>query len=294
MDLDLSDLALRSARLTWIPANDHNSPITQFLVQFEEDIWEPGSWQNLSSYPGDLNSVVLQLSPFINYQFRVIAINAVGQSVPSRPSPRFKTSGAAPDNIPSGLRGWGTKKNNMEISWEPLSNLERNGPNLRYIVWWRTQGAVEGWSNVTTAGAKHTVHDTDTYVPYDIKVQAHNDFGHGPESNVVTGYSGEDKPVDPPTDLRVSKVDSTSVNIHWTPVDPTSILGEFKEYRLYYWREASLLKGLRVSQQPKTKGFYSTAQRPSGVLGELVPYSLYSMHLVVANHGYEGLSLIHI
>ncbi|KAG7273377.1 hypothetical protein CRUP_026368 [Coryphaenoides rupestris] len=106
------------ARLTWIPGNDHNSPITQFQVQFEEDNWEPGTWQNLSSYPGDLNSVVLQLSPFINYHFRVIAINAVGQSVPSRPSPRFKTSGAAPDNIPSGLRGWGTKKNNMEISWE--------------------------------------------------------------------------------------------------------------------------------------------------------------------------------
>ncbi|KAG7273376.1 hypothetical protein CRUP_026367, partial [Coryphaenoides rupestris] len=174
----------------------------------------------------------------------------------------------------------------MEISWEPLSNLERNGPNLRYSVWWRRQGAGEGWSNVTTAGAKHTVHDTDTYVPYDIKVQARNDFGHGPESNVVTGYSGEDKPVDPPIDLRVSKVDSTSANIHWTPVDPTSILGEFKDCTT--GAEASLLKVLRVSQEQRTKGFYSTAQRPSGVLGDLVPYSLYRMHLVVANHAYEG------
>ena len=66
----------------------------EFLVQFEEDRWEPGRWQNLSTYPGDLNSVILQLAPFINYQFRVIAINTVGQSQPSRPSPRYQTSGA--------------------------------------------------------------------------------------------------------------------------------------------------------------------------------------------------------
>lgn len=66
----------------------------EFLVQFEENHWEPGRWQDLSTYPGDLNSVILQLVPFVNYQFRVIAINSVGQSLPSRPSPRYKTSGA--------------------------------------------------------------------------------------------------------------------------------------------------------------------------------------------------------
>lgn len=67
---------------------------TDFLVQFEEDKWEPGKWQNLSIYDGNLNSVNLQLSPFVNYQFRVIAINAVGQSQPSHPSARYQTSGA--------------------------------------------------------------------------------------------------------------------------------------------------------------------------------------------------------
>lgn len=66
----------------------------EFLVQFEEDQWEPGRWQDMASYPGDLNSVILQLAPFVNYQFRVIAINAVGQSEPSRSSPIYKTSGA--------------------------------------------------------------------------------------------------------------------------------------------------------------------------------------------------------
>ncbi|XP_029359085.1 neurofascin homolog (chicken) a isoform X6 [Echeneis naucrates] len=288
IDLDLSDPAARSVRLTWIPGNDHRSPITEFLVQFEENRWEPGRWQNLSTYPGDLNSVVLQLAPFVNYQFRVIAINSVGQSQPSRPSLRYKTSGAAPDAIPKGLRGWGSKKDNMEITWEPLLDLERNGPNLHYNVFWRQKDTGEEWSNVTTLESKHIVSNTDTYVPYEIKIQARNDFGSGPESNVVNGFSGEDNPTDAPTELRVSKVNRTKVNVHWKSVDPSSVQGEFKEYRLYYWRESSLVPGLVVSKEKKTKGFYSTLAEPSGILSDLVPYSEYKMLMVVANSRFEG------
>uniref|UniRef100_A0A7N8XR74 Neural cell adhesion molecule L1 n=1 Tax=Mastacembelus armatus TaxID=205130 RepID=A0A7N8XR74_9TELE len=294
MDLDLSDPAARSVRLTWIPGNDNRSPITGrtlFIYLYShpcEDHWEPGRWQNLSTYPGHLNSVILQLAPFVNYQFRVIAINSVGQSPPSRPSPRYKTSGAAPDAIPRDLRGWGSKKDNMEITWEPLLDLERNGPNLHYNVWWRRKDVEEDWSNVTTVGSKHVVYNTEIYVPYEIKIQARNEFGTGPESNMVIGYSGEDKPTEAPTDLRVSKVNSTKVNIHWKPVDPNSVQGEFKEYRLYYWRDSSLVTNLMVSKQKKTKGFYSTMSEPSGILTDLVPYSKYKMFMVVANSHFEG------
>ncbi|XP_036806004.1 neurofascin isoform X19 [Oncorhynchus mykiss] len=288
MDLELSDPEERNVRLTWIPGDDHNSPVTLFVVQFEEDRWESGKWQNLSSYPGDFNSVILELSPFVNYQFRVIAVNSVGQSRPSLPSQRYQTSGAPPDTIPRGLKGWGTKKNNMEISWEPLLDTERNGPNLHYSVWWRRKDTGEEWSNVTTVGAKHIVHDTETYVPYEIKLQAVNDFGLGGESNIIIGYSGEDKPTAPPTDLRVSKIDSTKVNVHWTPVDPSTVLGEFKEYRVYYWREGSMVKGLRVNKEKKTKGFYSTVAQPTGILTDLQPYSHYRIYMVVANNRYEG------
>ncbi|XP_024915650.1 neurofascin homolog (chicken) a isoform X9 [Cynoglossus semilaevis] len=288
MDLDLSDLLARSVRLTWIPGNDHRSSIKEFLVQFEEDRWEPGRWQNLSTYPGDLNSVILQLAPFVNYQFRVIAINSVGQSQPSRPSPRYRTSGAAPDAIPKDLRGWGSMKDNMEITWEPLLDLERNGPDLQYDVWWRRKDTGEEWNNVTTEGTKHVVHPTNTYVPYEVKIRARNEFGPGPESNLVIGYSGEDKPTDAPTDLRVSKVESTKVNIHWKSVDPDSVLGEFKEYRLYYWRESSMVPGLVVDKEKKTRGFYSTTSEPSAVLTDLVPYSKYKMFMVVANNRFES------
>uniref|UniRef100_A0A8C1HVY2 Neural cell adhesion molecule L1 n=1 Tax=Cyprinus carpio carpio TaxID=630221 RepID=A0A8C1HVY2_CYPCA len=287
-DLELSDPSARSVRLTWVPGNENNSPVTHFLVQFEEDRWEPGKWQNLSIFNGNLNSVNLQLSPFVNYQFRVIAINAVGQSQPSLPSARYQTSGAPPDVVPSGLKGWGSKKNNMEITWQALKSTERNGLNLRYMVSWRRKDTEEEWNNTTTTRTKHIIHNTDTYVPYEIKIKAINDFGHSPESNIVIGYSGEDKPSTAPTELRVSKINSTKVNLNWVPVDPSTVNGEFKEYKLYYWREASLIKGLKVNKTKLHKGFFTTAEQPSGILTELFPYSKYKMYMVVANREYEG------
>ncbi|XP_062843146.1 neurofascin homolog (chicken) a isoform X13 [Trichomycterus rosablanca] len=287
-DLELSDLSARSVRLTWVPGNENNSPVTEFLVQYEENRWKPGEWQNLSSYAGDQNSVSLSLSPFINYQFRVIAINSVGQSQPSPPSARYQTSGAPPFIFPNGLKGWGTKKTNMEITWKPLLDTERNGPELRYVVSWRRKDSQEEWNSVTTTSTKHEVSNTETYVPYEIKIQAVNDFGPGPQSNIVIGYSGEDRPSEAPDDLRVSKINSSKVNVHWIPVNPSSVNGEFKEYKLYYWRESSLANGIKVNKEKQTKSFFSDVAQNTGLLTDLVPYSKYKMYMVVANNKYEG------
>lgn len=75
---------------------------------------------------------------------------------------------------------------------QPLLDLEKNGPNLHYSVWWRRKDSDGEWNNVTTTGTKHVVRNTETYVPYEIKIQARNELGAGPESNLVIGYSGED------------------------------------------------------------------------------------------------------
>lgn len=118
-DLELSDPHERSVRLSWVPGNSHHNPITgercpgksvssifptfsitytcavaDNLVQYDDDDWLPGKWKNLSLYPGNLNSVILHLLPFTYYEFRVIAINEIGTSRPSRPSSRFQSSGA--------------------------------------------------------------------------------------------------------------------------------------------------------------------------------------------------------
>ncbi|XP_075631931.1 neurofascin isoform X23 [Balearica regulorum gibbericeps] len=191
-DLELTDLAERSVRLTWIPGDDNNSPITDYIVQFEEDRFQPGTWHNHSRYPGSVNSAVLSLSPYVNYQFRVIAVNDVGSSLPSVPSERYQTNGARPEINPTGVQGAGTQKNNMEITWTPLNATQAYGPNLRYIVRWRRRDPRGSWYNETVKTPRHVVWNTPVYVPYEIKVQAENDFGRAPEPDTVIGYSGED------------------------------------------------------------------------------------------------------
>ncbi|OPJ66016.1 neurofascin isoform B [Patagioenas fasciata monilis] len=223
-DLELTDLAERSVRLTWIPGDDNNSPITDYIVQFEEDRFQPGMWHNHSRYPGSVNSAVLSLSPYVNYQFRVIAVNDVGSSLPSAPSERYQTNGARPEINPTGVQGAGTQKNNMEITWTPLNATQAYGPNLRYIVRWRRRDIRGSWYNETVKTARHVVWNTPIYVPYEIKVQAENDFGRAPEPDTFIGYSGEDLPSSPRY-LRIRQPNLESINLEWDhPEHPNGVL----------------------------------------------------------------------
>ncbi|XP_051494725.1 neurofascin isoform X12 [Apus apus] len=223
-DLELSDLAERSVRLTWIPGDDNNSPITDYIVQFEEDRLQPGMWHNHSRYPGNVNSAVLSLSPYVNYQFRVIAVNDVGSSLPSVPSERYQTNGARPEINPTGVQGAGTQKNNMEITWTPLNATQAYGPNLRYIVRWRRRDPRGSWYNETVKAPRHVVWNTPIYVPYEIKVQAENDFGRAPEPETYIGYSGEDLPSSPRY-LRIRQPNLETINLEWDhPEHPNGVL----------------------------------------------------------------------
>ncbi|XP_045697340.1 neurofascin isoform X12 [Phyllostomus hastatus] len=285
-DLELTDLAERSVRLTWIPGDDNNSPITDYVVQFEEDQFQPGVWHDHSKFPGSVNSAVLQLSPYVNYQFRVIAVNEVGSSHPSLPSERYRTSGAPPESNPGDVKGEGTRKNNMEITWTPMNATSAFGPNLRYIVKWRRRETRESWNNVTVWGSRYVVGPTPVYVPYEIRVQAENDFGKGPEPETVIGYSGEDYPRAAPTDVKVRVLNSTAISLQWNRVYSDTVQGQLREYRAYYWRESSLLKSLWVSQKRQQAGF--PGDRLRGVVSRLFPYSNYKLEMVVVNGRGDG------
>ncbi|XP_075191789.1 neurofascin isoform X11 [Anomaloglossus baeobatrachus] len=231
MDLELTDLAERSVRLTWTPGDDNNSPITGFNIQFEEDRYQPRTWYNLVSVPGNVNSALLRLSPYVNYQFRVLAVNDLGSSMPSPSSERYQTNGAPPEVNPSDVRGAGTRKDNMEITWTPLNATQAYGPNLRYNVKWRQRHTGEPWSNVTVWTNKHVVWNTPVFTPYEIRVQAENEFGRSPEPNTVIGYSGEDLPSQP-KNVRFSEPNRETIFLDWSP--PEHPNGNLTGYSVRY------------------------------------------------------------
>lgn len=64
------------------------------------------------------NSANVSLSPWVNYTFRVIAYNKIGESDPSFPTPQVcMTSVERPSSHPQNLRTIGDLPNFLHIEW---------------------------------------------------------------------------------------------------------------------------------------------------------------------------------
>uniref|UniRef100_A0A8C7L8H6 Neuronal cell adhesion molecule a n=1 Tax=Oncorhynchus kisutch TaxID=8019 RepID=A0A8C7L8H6_ONCKI len=286
-DLELTDQRERSVQLTWIPGDEHNSPTQKFLVQYEDLLHQAGVWHNLTEEEGTKTTAHLDLSPYAYYSFRVLAVNHVGYSQPSRPSRQYRTNPAAPDVNPTDVHGVGTEHNNLVISWKELTGLQSNGPGLQYKVNWRQKDVEEDWLSETVANtSKYVVSGTPTFVPYEVKVQAVNDYGNGPAPEAVVGYSGEDVPMSAPESVQVLVQNGTLAEVHWEPVLTSMVRGRLQGYKVSYWRERSLHQA--EAQQEEQQVLLFSGNRTDGRLPGLKPYSLYTLNIRVVNGKGEG------
>ncbi|XP_042083571.1 neuronal cell adhesion molecule isoform X12 [Haplochromis burtoni] len=285
-DLELTDQKKRSVQLTWTPGDEHNSPVQKFLIQYEDSLHHRGHWHNLTEVPGTKTTAHLKLSPHVHYTFRVLALNAVGFSNPSRPSRMYKTEPAAPDENPTGVQGFGTEHNNLVISWKPLTNLQSNGPGLHYRVMWRQKKVESEWNTVTVSNnSKFVVSGTPTFVPYEIKVRAVNDHGAGPDPAIAHGYSGEDLPVAAPENVHAVVRNSTLVEVFWDPVPAHLIRGNIKGYKVSYWRKHHYKYNPDHMEQDI---LVFSGNHTQGMLPGLHPFSLYLFNVRVYNGKGEG------
>ncbi|XP_050792028.1 neuronal cell adhesion molecule isoform X16 [Gopherus flavomarginatus] len=286
-DLELTDQLERSIQLSWIPGYDNNSPITNFVIEYEDGMHEPGIWHYQTEVHGTQTTVQLKLSPYVNYSFRVIAVNEIGRSQPSEASEQYLTKAAKPDENPSGVQGIGSEPDNLVIIWEPLKGFQSNGPGLQYKVSWRQKDVGDEWTSVIVANvSKYIVSGTPTFVPYEIKVQALNDLGYAPEPAEVIGHSGEDLPMVAPGNVQVHIVNSTLAKVHWDPVPLKTVRGHLQGYRIYYWKVQSLSKRRRRHVEKKILTF--SGNKTHGMLPGLEPYSSYKLNVRVVNGKGEG------
>ncbi|XP_034983794.2 neuronal cell adhesion molecule isoform X2 [Zootoca vivipara] len=286
-DLELTDHQERTVQLTWIPGNDNNSPIMKFVIEYEDAMREPGIWNYLTEISGILTTVQLKLSPYVNYSFRVIAVNDIGNSQPSEASEQYFTKAAKPDDNPTGVQGIGSEPDNLVIMWEPLKHFQSNGPGLQYKVSWRQKDGDDDWTSVTVANvSKYIVSGTPTFAPYEIKVQALNDLGPAPEPTTTIGHSGEDLPMVAPGNLQVQVVNSTLAKVQWDPVLLKYVRGHLQGYKIYYMKVESLSG--RINQHVEKKALSFPGNKTHGMLPGLEPYSTYKLNVRVVNGKGEG------
>uniref|UniRef100_A0A8C2Q717 Cell adhesion molecule L1-like b n=1 Tax=Cyprinus carpio TaxID=7962 RepID=A0A8C2Q717_CYPCA len=276
----------RSVKLQWIPGDDHNSSITEFVIEFEESQHEPGSWRELMRVPGNHHSAQLKLHSHVDYRFRVYAINEVGRGRPSQATERYKTPASAPDKNPENIKIEGHLPHEMDINWEPLSPIEHNGPGLEYKVSYRRQGNGEDWKEHMVKRHSFLVKNTPTFVLYEIKIQAKNHMGWGPDPKIITAYSGEDFPSAAPEDVAVDVMNNTMMQVKWAHVHKDKLNGHLGGYRISYWRLRSLLDSKKTHGDKHTLTF--SGERNHAVVTGLRPFSEYSLIVMAFNSRGNG------
>uniref|UniRef100_A0A4W5KK34 Cell adhesion molecule L1-like b n=1 Tax=Hucho hucho TaxID=62062 RepID=A0A4W5KK34_9TELE len=259
---------------------------TEFIVEYEESQWDPGTWRELQRVPGNQVTAVLTLHGHLNYQFRVYAVNAIGKGLPSNPTDRYKTPPAAPDKNPENIKIQGHLPHQMDISWEPLLPVEHNGPGLEYKVSYRKLGVEDIWKEHLVKRHAFVVKNTPTFVPYEIKIQSRNSHGWGPEPKVVTGYSGEDLPTAAPRDVAVEVLNTTLLRVSWTRVAQTTVLGHLGGYNVHWLRKRSLLHSNRIPEERHFLTF--PGNRSHAMVPGLRPFSEYRLTVNVFNKRGNG------
>ncbi|XP_033612771.1 neuronal cell adhesion molecule isoform X33 [Fukomys damarensis] len=286
-DLELTNQLDKSVQLSWTPGDDNNSPITKFVIEYEDAMHEAGLWHHQAEVSGTQTTAQLKLSPYVNYSFRVMAENSIGRSLPSEGSEQYLTKAAEPDKNPTAVEGLGSEPDNLVITWKPLNGFESNGPGLQYRVSWRQRDGDDEWTSVVVANvSKYIVSGTPTFVPYLIKVQALNDVGFAPEPAVVMGHSGEDLPMVAPGNVHVNVLNSTLAEVQWDSVPLKSIRGHLQGYRIYYWKAQSPSQRNRRHVEKKILTFQGS--KTHGMLPGLEPFSHYSLNVRVVNGKGEG------
>uniref|UniRef100_A0A8B9JBM3 L1 cell adhesion molecule, paralog a n=1 Tax=Astyanax mexicanus TaxID=7994 RepID=A0A8B9JBM3_ASTMX len=289
--LKITEPRERSVTLSWTPEDDHKSPVLEYVVEFEETGTDREEWEEHTRVAGDTRRISLSLRPFLAYRFRVIAINSIGKSDPSLPSEPYSTPAALPDSNPEGVQSESVDPDTLFITWDEMDRRNFNGPDFRYKVMWRkVVGSGPSWHSNFTLSPPFVVTDVGNFTAFDIKVQAVNDIGEGPDPKSTIGYSGEDYPQKAPLSVGVVLLNSTAVTVTWAPVERDSVRGHLMGYKIKIYYKHSDLQGLQhLDGQPLSEIVIKTGPNEERKeLGGLQPYSCYSLFVNVFNGKGDG------
>ncbi|XP_054991860.1 contactin-6 isoform X2 [Sorex araneus] len=235
-----------TAELSWTPGPSNNSPIQIFIVQARTPF--SVGWLAVPTVPEILGgsthkATVAGLSPWVDYEFRVLAGNSIGIGEPSQPSALLRTKAAVPAVAPAGVGGGGGSRSELVITWEPIPEELQNGAGFGYTVMFRPVGsaawAVERQPSVDASRLVYRNESLSPLSPFEVKVGVYNQEGDGPWSTVCIVYSGEDEPRLAPRGTSVQSVSASEMEVSWEAVSWNRNTGRVLGYEILYWTEDS-------------------------------------------------------
>ncbi|XP_035760974.1 contactin-4 isoform X3 [Neolamprologus brichardi] len=231
-----------TASLSWRPGPDNHSPITAYTIQARTPF--SLGWQAVTTVPEvvrgtRLTATVIDLSPWVEYEFRVLASNSIGTGEPSKPSKQARTKGTSPKVTPANVSGGGGSRSELVITWEPVPEELQNGPGFGYVVAFRPHGAT-GWMQaaVPSAEASRYVFKNESiqpFSPFQVKVGVYNNLGEGPFGPVTTIYSAEEEPGRAPTRVRAKSLSASEIEVSWKALPWNANKKRVLGYELRYW-----------------------------------------------------------
>ncbi|XP_075065699.1 receptor-type tyrosine-protein phosphatase delta isoform X22 [Mixophyes fleayi] len=217
-----------SITLTWDSGNPE--PVTYYIIQHKPKNSEE-QYKEIDGVATTRYSVA-GLSPYSEYEFRVVAVNNIGRGPPSEPV-LTRTSEQAPSSAPRNVQARMLSSTTIIVQWEEPE--EPNGEIRGYRVYYTMEPTqqINSWTKYNVADSQITT--IGSLVPqktYSVKVLAFTSVGDGPLSNEIQVITQTGVPSQP-LGFKAEAQSETSILLSWNAPRSDTISG----YELYYKEE---------------------------------------------------------
>ncbi|XP_072008622.1 receptor-type tyrosine-protein phosphatase delta isoform X29 [Engystomops pustulosus] len=231
-----------SITLTWDSGNPE--PVTYYIIQHKPKSSEE-QYKEIDGVATTRYSVA-GLSPYSEYEFRVVAVNNIGRGPPSEPV-TTRTSEQAPSSAPRNVQARMLSSSTILVQWEEPE--EPNGQIQGYRVYYTMDPTqhINSWTKSNIADSHITT--IGSLVPqktYSVKVLAFTSVGDGPLSNEIQVITQTGVPSQP-LNFKAEAESETSILLSWTPPRSDTI----SSYKLYY-KEGDHSEEQTVNIEPTT------------------------------------------
>ncbi|XP_013859802.1 receptor-type tyrosine-protein phosphatase delta isoform X27 [Austrofundulus limnaeus] len=259
-----------SITLTWDSGNPE--PVSYYIIQhkskYSEDLYKEIDGVATTRYS------VGGLSPYSDYEFRVVAVNNIGRGPPSE-SIEAKTAEQAPSTAPRQVRGHMMSATTAVIQWDEPE--EPNGQIMGYRVYYTMDPTqhVNLWEKQMVQGSNFaTIQGLIPNKTYYIKVLAFTSVGDGPLSADLQIIAKTGVPSQP-TDFKGEAKSETSILLSWNAPAQTGLENQVTGYELLYKK--------RDEKDEKRVSFEPTM---TYLLKDLKPFTFYTFRLAArSKHG---------